>query len=225
MTASRDLVETLRQIAFCSATALPLVAVIASSCSAQIFGQRTLGRPLTSRVEAASRADAAPLVGVPFGSVALPGQDRGSSNFIGRSLRVDQTFVGRSDGVPLELATAARQELERARAVESRRRRTTNANVVQIQQGGQAAGPTYPPRLEVGFDYPAVASASADRRAEQAIQGLMAAPDFRGVAVSVSAGNATLRGVVASDEARKLAEAVVNLEPGVSVVANEVQVR
>lgn len=93
------------------------------------------------------------------------------------------------------------------------------------QQGlqGTAAKPPIQVRHRIGFTPPARSTATISESLGTRITGIAAQrPELTGLDVVVGdAGQVTLRGTVASEEAGRLAAALARLEPGVRSVVNE----
>lgn len=193
----------------------------ATPAEAQLFGDRILGQPVAAG--SAERSPMMPLAGLPLAEIGVGRVAPELGGFVGRGAVTRDRFVGRADAAASALELVALQELDRARAAESRRRRTRNANVLQVGEG-RSVGPAYDPRLTIAFDYPALTARPNELRVEQSIEAVLAGEQFARVTVAVSDGQATLSGAVESHKVRQLAEAIVYLEPGVEVVVNELQV-
>lgn len=101
-------------------------------------------------------------------------------------------------------------------------------NVRPNQGGNQQQTPqrAIHPRQRVAFDYEAPPVAVVTEVVQTRFQRLATRrPELAGISFSLDgAGVARLRGSVASDDARRLAEALVGLEPGVRQVENELLV-
>lgn len=192
----------------------------ATTAEAQLFGDRTLGRPVSAGTE---RPPLTPLAGLPLAEIGVARVGPELGGFVGRGPVARDRFVGRADAAASALELAALQELDRARAAESRRRRTRNANVLQVGEG-RSVGPAYDPRLTIAFDYPALTARPNELRVEQSIESVLQGVQFAGVTVAVADGRATLGGTVDSHKVRQLAEAIVYLEPGVEVVVNQIEI-
>lgn len=78
-----------------------------------------------------------------------------------------------------------------------------------------------PTRLRVSFSHPTVSAGVANSSLQQRV-GLLSIP---GVSVAVAGQVATVRGTVASEDQRRMVARFVSLEPGVTQVDNQLQVR
>jgi hypothetical protein len=82
----------------------------------------------------------------------------------------------------------------------------------------------YEPRLSIAFD---VTRPTEEVVAQNLVQLLAASPGFQSavrIEVSVAGAIATLRGEVASERDRSLAERLILFEPGIDSVRNELKV-
>jgi len=211
---------------------------------AQLFGQRSLGQPLSQRAAAAkasksrnpvtssrSTGAAAGTVSVSGGSrpVAESGGslvnenarfirgNRDASDFVGAANRDEQQFVGRQEaGVEAEEIRSAVDEL-------------------QIQTGpdaNQTAQPVMPPkvrmyapRLRVAFDFPPTADSEVNARLTRHLAASLPVESSSRIEVLVAGDAAILRGAVASERERKLAELLLQFEPGIARVENQLQLQ
>jgi hypothetical protein len=142
--------------------------------------------------------------------------NRRPGSFIGGDSRSRRGFVGSQQGGQAGRSQPAITGTHASTAADANR---TGA------RAGQSRSDPYEPRLSVAFD--------VTRPSEQAIaQGLArlleASPEFHStgrIGVSVEGAIATLRGEVASERDRILAERLVLFEPGIDSVRNELKVR
>ena len=88
------------------------------------------------------------------------------------------------------------------------------------------AAPTkvYPPRLTVGFDYTPPAAAAVRQSLTQRLESCSGLRRLGPIEVSLEGRTATLRGKVASERDRTLAQSLLLFEPGISQVKNELAV-
>lgn len=229
---------------------LSLAFSMASLCAAdapgQLFGQRSLGQPVSQRAGAAtSRAKTSrnPAVssrstGTATGTAPAAGGNRpatesrgglvnenarfirgnrDASDFVGAAGRDDQQFVGRQEaGVTAEEIRSAVDEL-------------------QIQTGpdaNQTAQPAMPPRvrmyaprLRVAFDFVPTADSEVSSRLTRCLASALPAESSSRIEVSAAGDAAILRGAVASERERKLAELLLKFEPGIARVQNQLRVQ
>jgi len=163
-------------------------------------------------------------VGPGPGSVLTSGrflrQNRAPGSFVGTDARDATHFVGGHEG---NVAAASQSAVTAARP--------GLAGAVNRTLVSPAAGPAavpraamYQPRLEVGFNYgrPATKDVSSALAAR-----LEACPELQRtgpIAVSLEGRTATLRGMVASERDRSLAQLLILFEPGISAVRNELTI-
>jgi hypothetical protein len=95
-----------------------------------------------------------------------------------------------------------------------------------------AATATAPPRFTIALDVGAPAPAEARRlgasRLQADVQGIVANSTMfsnnKSIQIGMDQGTLVMRGKVASDRERRMAEGLVRLSPGVNSVRNELQV-
>ena len=142
-------------------------------------------------------------------------------------------FVG-ADRQDLEsffqrLGRASRDGYQDSSGVRSFRRQGQRPEQSALDEQGTPRGGSSTPavrtRLRVAFDY----LPPSDSKSIEALAKNLSRLDRTGAAspieVQVQNGTATLRGVVASEHDRRLAEQLARLEPGIRRVQNEVEVR
>ena len=83
----------------------------------------------------------------------------------------------------------------------------------------------YAPRLRVAFDYAGEAEGEVNSRLTGRLEKALPGGATNRIAVSVAGDAATVRGAVASERDRKLAELMLLFEPGIVRVRNQLQVR
>jgi hypothetical protein len=193
--------------------------------SGQLFGQRNVGQPLSRQTAAArntsARGGATPAKEPPSGLVDESARfirgNREVSDFVGADGGDDQSFVGRQQvGALAEEIRSAVDELE-------------------IQTGpdaNQTAEPMMParvqlyaPRLKVAFDFAPTGVSEVNARLSHHLEASLPAVAANQIEVSVAGNAATLRGVVASEWDRKLAELLLRFEPGIARVENQLQIQ
>jgi hypothetical protein len=143
--------------------------------------------------------------------------NRDATDFVGADAGEAQRFVGRQQ------AGQAQEEIRSA---------VDQLQVETATDANQTAGPTLPPRmrlnaprLKVGFDFTPQADADIGTQLASRLQTALRQNGSRRIDVSVTGDEAVLRGEVASERERKLAELLVRFEPGITRVQNELQVR
>lgn len=208
---------------------MAMVVVLGSGGAAQgqMFGQRTLGQTLTRQPSPGQPAPASAggavsgnpnanlLTGIETGMARFLRDNRGSGSFVGRDRRDIQGFVGTAQAEnagPIQSATG-----------EFRLPPPPNVNRPRPEPAVSRPGP-YRPRISLGFRPPRLATAKQEavltRHLSRALADRLVGP----LQVAVADRTAILEGAVASEYDRVLAEQLVLLEPGVSDVANRLQV-
>lgn len=195
---------------------LPVTAVIilwlcTATVRAQMFGQRNLGGRLTlqSRLQAEA-------VGTVAGNERLQNYlrgSRGAGGFVGFDRGTARRFVGTAQtGTSTYVRPAASDfRLERQQA-----------NLRQFYQPWQSR--MYEPRLQVAFSFTAPPPTDRSTMLSRRLTAAASFDPANPIEVVLENETAILRGVVASDRARSLAERLALLEPGISEVRNELVV-
>ena len=178
---------------------------INSPADAQMFGQRQLGRPISRQ----------PSPGID-GTVGTLRNQR----FIRGNRRI-RDFVGldrfdRAGFVGIEQAEAGQVIQSAVTSVPVTVSESTSINQPITPP---AADEMYAPRLVVQFDHPRRAVPTTQTQLSESLPAI--APEIE---VSVVGRTAILRGQVASEGQRRVAEALCLLEPGVSYVQNDLTV-
>ena len=96
--------------------------------------------------------------------------------------------------------------------------------MILMQQATSAQQARYDPRLVVDFDVPAEPTAETARRIDELLNGATVIQRLGPLTIDLQQRTATLRGEVATVNDRELARALVELEPGVSSVVNQIRV-
>jgi hypothetical protein len=142
--------------------------------------------------------------------------NREASNFVGADAGEAQRFVGSQQAGQGEEIRSAVDELQ----------------VETAPDANRTPGPALPPRmrlnaprLKVGFDFTPQADADVSARLTQRLETKLRSNESRRIEVSVVGDEAILRGEVASDRDRKLAELLAGFEPGIARVRNQLVVR
>lgn len=195
---------------------LLFVAVLAAGLCAveakgQMFGARSLGGGLGTRTQA---SDIGGVGTLNFNERFIRGNRRAGA-FVGGDSRDRRNFVGSQ-----QLHTGrVRPTITRPRPAMA-----PDANRTAPHSGVSRTG-VYEPRLSVAFD---VTPPPAEAVAEDLARLLHAAPSLhatRPIEVLVEGRVATLRGEVASEHDRLLAERLILFEPGIDSVRNELKVK
>jgi hypothetical protein len=189
----------------------------ASTARAQMFGSRQLGVLLTpgqSLGSVGNRADAA--VNNPGGTISGAERfvrgARQATDFVGTDVGDRRTFVGR---------------------IQSRMRRTqqlpplqpkAQPNVNQPAPQNDGATDLYPPRLVLSPGMPELTPNAVQSSLIEHLEGSRRIRWTGPWEVTMQGRTAVLQGSVASAQDRALAEALVQFEPGVGQVQNELRV-
>jgi osmotically-inducible protein OsmY len=169
-----------------------------------MFGPRTFGRTLRPQPSPGVSGS----VGVLRNQRFVRG-NRQRTDFVGAD-RVDaRQFVGLQQS---GTAGAVRSAVAGLAAGD------TSTAVNQPRRSAPAQRP-YDPRLEVGFAFPQSSAETVESRITRQL-----ASRLPGIEVAVLERTAILRGVVASEEDRQLAELLAGFESGVSRVENQLRV-
>jgi hypothetical protein len=199
---------------------LLLLIGLADRAAAQMFSSRADRPSLSERLRGRQRAQrgtgpaAAETVGTVEGSERFIRGNRSATDFVGADLAEQQTFVG-AQGV--ELTQEVRTAVEDLRP--------TRERDLNEQMRAPRGSRMYLPRLRVDFSFETPASSEIGRRVVTQLQATETLTTLAPIEVSVADGKATLRGVVASERDREMAELVARFEPGIASVKNEIQVR
>jgi hypothetical protein len=222
------------------ALAIVTVAVMlccAAEASAQLFGRRDLGRPLSRR--ASSSAQSSSASGQGQSRTAMRGRltdslfenvgsvdeaaryirgNRESGDFVGADSTERRGFVGAQQATEIGAEpeiTSSIDELE----IEA----TPDAN----QTAQPAALPRIsmnPPRLQVGFDFRPRLPSDVTAKLARRLESTLSLDESSSIEASVEDGVAILRGEVSSERDRRMAGLLVRFEPGIADVRNELKV-
>jgi len=141
--------------------------------------------------------------------------NRRTDSFVGGDSRNRKGFVGSQQG----------GQTSRARPVVTTPRGSASDANRTASVAGRTRSGMYEPRLSIGFD---VTRPTEEVIAENLARLLAASPGFPStsrIEVSVEDATATLRGEVASERDRTLAERLILFEPGIDSVRNELKVK
>ena len=191
---------------------LALAWLFAAQAQAQFSGSRAGGSvlaqdPLGKETNAAGTLN--------FNERFIRGNRRPGA-FIGGDSRSRRGFIGTQQGGQAGRSRPAISGTRLSTAPDANRTGT---------RAGQSRSDPYAPRLSVAFD---VTRPSDQAVAQGLTRQLLASPEFHStdrIGVSVEGAIATLRGEVASERDRSLAESLVLFEPGIDSVRNELKVR
>lgn len=185
----------------------------AGEARAQLFGERTLGGPISARPRPGVREEASVDPRARF----LRG-NREETDFVGADSRDTPAFVGTQSGTTTGQVRSAVTNL----------RIETTANANRYQQATPRTG-MYRPRLRVAFAFPALSSREVTANLAYQLE-ISLAHRFKAafptarlprIEVTVDQQKATLRGAVLSDREKTLAGLLVQFEPGISEVQND----
>jgi hypothetical protein len=181
---------------------------------AQMFGQRTLGRPLSRRAPTGPTTQSQEDVGQLQGTERFLRGNRSLQDFVGADTRERGGFVGEQAAAASGAVVSAVRDL--------RPRREMNLNQpLRASRSSQL----YHPRLRVDFSFDRLSGEQLGARIRDQLQVTETLGLQGPIEVSVAAGTATLRGAVASAHDREMAELLVRFEPGISTVINELAVQ
>lgn len=220
--------------------AVLLAMALASDAHAQISGRRSVG-PGTSRGRTGIQAPARPSpLQRGAGPRARPGQNpggaaedvgqisgnerylrenRSAADFVGADSRESRRFVGgQATEVSAEdIQSAITEPLVRLGA-------TVNVNRPLAPQVPRSTE-MYRPRLSIGFNFTRQTPQDTSLAARNQLRTSHAIHSTAAIEVSIAGRTATVRGAVASEHERKLAELLLLFEPGISEVTNELEVK
>ncbi len=195
------LLKTALNVAFIAG----VIFLTGDSVSAQLFGERTLGRSINRRQSASMDS-----VGAVDSSRRFIRGKRRRGEVVGVNKSAARTFVGREEASPAGPVTSSVAGLreQRVRSVNQPRR---------VSATGR-----YPERLRIDFETP-LSSGKSSFALPPRLQSLM---EQRGIQIEVSEATRSviLRGVVPSAHDREIAELLVLFEPGIEKVVNELTI-
>jgi len=196
----------------------------APEASAQLFGQRNVGQPLNRQTTAsrntstgggATRAKEPP-TGLVDETARFIRGNREVTDFVGADGREEQQFVGRQQvGVDAEEIRSAVDDLAIQTGPDA------NQTVAPVMPPRVQL---YPPRLKVAFDFAPAGASEVNARLSHHLETSLRLGAPSQIEVSVAGDAAILRGVVASERERKLAELLLQFEPGIGRVENQLQI-
>lgn len=181
-----------------------------------MFGERTLGRPLSRQSQPGSLGtrQSTENIGQISGAERFLRGNRNKRDFVGSDTRDRTNFVGEQSGTTRGAVVSSVQDL--------RAQREVNMNQALRKPNPRQM---YYPRLRVNFDYAQPTGVHVSERAQYQLQRTETLNLRSPIAVSVEDGTATLRGTVASAHDREMAELMMRFEPGISSVKNELEVQ
>ena len=192
-----------------------LLACLPEKSPAQLFGQRNLGAPLSRRMSPGAALPGAgqPGAGTVTGAERFVRENRNPLDFVGADRRTMRHFVGSQR--PLQGRASPQGNLLRPQPA-------PHVNT-PLATGGGGKSALYEPRLVIGFEPTPRPVHELEQTLAARLAASIALRQWGQIEVSVAGRTATLRGEVASADARRLAEALVRLEPGISDVQNDLR--
>ncbi|MBN2473225.1 MAG: hypothetical protein JXB62_01355 [Pirellulales bacterium] len=205
------------------ALVVALASAAAAESRAQLFGDRTVGgslsrrsRTTTSRTSPGRPTSVSEEIGAVLGNERFIRGNREGASFVGRDADDVAGFVGSQQGVtPGDVATAT--EGLRIEAA-------PDANQTALPAALPRVG-MYRPRLRIGFAIPPQAPQTVSTELARRLQSCPGLHLQSPIEVYLEGETATLRGAVASERDRSLAQLMVLFEPGISQVRNELMVK
>ena len=178
------------------------------------FGNSTFGNPTFGNMPQLGSSSGTGGMSTLRGNERFIRGNRRPGDFIGSGTRNRSHFTGSQQGTVGGRVQPATTSLHV----------TTPPAVNQPAPSALTASGLYQPTLEIGFDLPNRTA----KLSSELTRHLQASPANRQgsrIAVSVEGRTAILRGEVASESDRTLAEQLVLFEPGISTVQNDLQVK
>lgn len=191
-----------------------------SAASAQLFGARTVGDPVSKQ---------APPTAVPLSatsdtalkSARFLRQNRSVEDFVGVDPKGDaRHIVGVLDGGQAAIIQSAVTDLRARAAVAASNRQLQAAAMTPNTRTAMN-----PPQLEISFGYSAPPAQRLPALLAQRLAGCSQLHAIGPIEVSMAGRTAIVRGTVASARDQFLAQQLLLFEPGISAVRNELQVQ
>lgn len=193
-------------------TAFLLAAMIGQDLAqAQMFGERTLGRPLSIQEGAAEMESAGTLTG----RERFLRENRPATAFVGPDIRELQRFIG-------ALQAQVRGQVQPS--TQGLGRRVDRSAEINQPLGPAPAGTPYNPELVVSYPAPTVSPPEFEERILNLLAESPRISESSRVAVLVEGQTAILRGEVPSERDRDLIPLVLAFEPGIWDIRNELEV-
>lgn len=180
-----------------------LLSLMTTGASAQLFTPIP-GDPEQSTLENAGKLS---------GDRRFLRQNVRRGDFVGRTDDASQGFVGQAQGQTTGRVQTATSTL-----------REEPAPPVNTPRTPSSANGIYEPRLTIGFEADPPSAPEQEQQIQSTVSRALALRFHSQIEVTLSAGTATLRGEVESEAAKKLASLLVQFEPGVESVRNELRV-
>jgi hypothetical protein len=187
----------------------------AELAEAQMFGARSVGRPLARRPGPGALEEQVD-VGTLQGNERYLRQNRSALDFVGRDVAEMPRFLG---------VLQARTRGQIPASTQGLTRRVDRSESINQPLLPARRGTLYPPRLDLTLD----TSGSSDSTVsgQQALETLIRSPQLAGtsrIEVWVEGRTAILLGEVPSAADRERAEILLTFEPGISAIQNELRV-
>lgn len=196
-----------------------LFGCVASPVHAQLFGSRSVGRPINSplsRGGSLGNAGGGSPIGISAGmldgSERFVRGNRSRSDFVGSDRRSQTGFVGSTQAIGVGRVPPATQGLKIERSAAPQLNRPLPP---QLSRG------LYYPRLELGFPEPNTLVAPTEVAADQRMLDRIYGVAGDSVNLTISGRTAILRGTVENARAAELAEQLLSFEPAIDHVQNE----
>jgi osmotically-inducible protein OsmY len=189
-----------------------ILVVMTAPCTAQLFGQRSLGQPLSRRSAANLANDSGTLQG---GERFLRAM-RSVADFVGIDARDRARFVGQ---------VAAQNQLEAIESAISESRRTDRTAQINMPLRAKPVNGMREPVLELGFEPAPENNARLVEQVQIRLSRILSERFGSPIEVWVEDRTATLRGEVDAVELARLAEILAALEPGITKVQNLLTVK
>ncbi|MGB0597694.1 MAG: BON domain-containing protein [Rubripirellula sp.] len=193
---------------------LSVVGLGQTLCNAQVFGRpRQIGRPLTRQPSASNLEE----VGQITGTERFLRQNRGRAAFVGADRSERDGFVGSQQAQTSDTILSSTAGLNPP----ADRLRLINRPMRSAKKGEM-----HLPKIVLGFERPIDGELitphdGVTARAQRAVR--LASNSL--IEVSVQGRTAMLRGWVASESEKRLAETLILFEPGISEVVNAIRVQ
>lgn len=195
-----------------------LIAMSATPACAQLFGNRSVGQPISSPLSQGGGLDVSggPAVGTAAGmldgSERFVRGNRSRRDFVGSNRGSQTGFVGSTQAIGVGRVPPATQGL---RIPPSAAPQLNRPLPPQLSQG------LYYPRLELGFSSPDTLLAPAEVAASQRMLDRIYGVAGESVDLTIAGRTAILRGTVENARAAELAEQLLSFEPAIDQVQNE----
>lgn len=194
----------------------------------QMFGNRSLGTPVANPTASATAARTA--TGTATGSSVSQGATVSEGARFLRKNRNAQAFVGADAQDASHFVGTQEMQDGITPILNDLRSRTAAAAAANRQLQASASTPVqktsmYPPRLEVSFAYSPRPTSNLSTVLLQRLKSCSGFQPTGPIEVSLAGRTATLRGTVASEWDRSLAQQMLLFEPGISLVQNELTIQ